>query len=309
MGPDRQVDHRAAKQHGVISHSQARAAGLSESAIWRRLETSAWIQLTHGVYAMASSRPTWERQLSAALLSRPGSLAAGVTAAYLHGFTGFKPSRPTIMTGPDANARLSIARVIRSNYFDEVARITVQGFGATSPAETLWTLARDTPRKRLFDLVDEVILRRQATAEHFDLILDRVRRSRQRGLRNFRDAVVRTLPEAPAVSATLLEVHLYRLLDEPGIPRATTQARFLLHNHPSRVDAFIEDWQLVVEADGRNWHAKQSDFQNDRDRDNALAALGIVVLRFTWESLTHTPDHCLRTLLDTGHHRRVMNRA
>ena len=41
------------------------------------------------------------------------------------------------------------------------------------------------------------------------------------------------------------------------------------------------DWNLVIEADGRNWHARVEDFEEDRRRDNELATRGIQVLRFT----------------------------
>jgi very-short-patch-repair endonuclease len=41
------------------------------------------------------------------------------------------------------------------------------------------------------------------------------------------------------------------------------------------------DWNLVIEADGRHWHARVEDFEEDRRRDNELATRGIQVLRFT----------------------------
>jgi very-short-patch-repair endonuclease len=66
---------------------------------------------------------------------------------------------------------------------------------------------------------------------------------------------------------------------------------------------FIEDWALVVEADSRRWHARQQDFNADRARDNALAATGIQVLRFTYDMLRNDPDGCVRTIVEVGTHR------
>jgi very-short-patch-repair endonuclease len=49
----------------------------------------------------------------------------------------------------------------------------------------------------------------------------------------------------------------------------------------------IPAWRLVLEADGRRWHARVADFDNDRWRDNQAAALGLRVMRFTHPHLTH----------------------
>ena len=48
----------------------------------------------------------------------------------------------------------------------------------------------------------------------------------------------------------------------------------------------IPAWRLVLEADGRRWHARVADFDNDRWRDNQAAALGLRVMRFTYIHLT-----------------------
>ena len=43
--------------------------------------------------------------------------------------------------------------------------------------------------------------------------------------------------------------------------------------------------RVGVEADGRRWHARNEDFENDRRRDNALLRRGIRVIRFTYRML------------------------
>ena len=69
------------------------------------------------------------------------------------------------------------------------------------------------------------------------------------------------------------------------------------------VDTFIADWGLVLEVDGRNYHTRKADFERDRRRDNAAAAMGLVVLRFTWSMLVDDFDYCRETLLATGRQR------
>ena len=88
------------------------------------------------MFALPSAPPKWEWQVAGALLSRKGSIVAGRSAAYLHGFDGFGPSRPVVMIGPDGNARSPLARVIRSGRFESVETCRLRGL-ATSEAEPI----------------------------------------------------------------------------------------------------------------------------------------------------------------------------
>ena len=67
-----------------------------------------------------------------------------------------------------------------------------------------------------------------------------------------------------------------------------------------RVDFCFAAARLVVEVDGARWHP---DPRRDQERDNALAALGWRVLRFTWQDVVHGSAGVLavvRTALDSG---------
>ena len=240
--------------------------------------------------------------MTAAMLSRPGSLAAGRSAGFLHGFAEFNQGRPAIMTPSTGNGRHSIAQVIRVSDFDRVASEVVRGFPTTSIAETIWTLSRSLPEERLKNLVDQQVSMGKTSPLELSAVLARVEGTRLRGLTGFRAAVHAVVPEAHSTAINDLEVSLYRLLSSPGVPPVLRQHPFRL-DRPARVDAFIPDWLTVVEADGRNWHTRQADFQRDRDRDNELAARGILVLRFTYADLTSEIQRSTSTLLAVGRHR------
>ena len=49
-----------------------------------------------------------------------------------------------------------------------------------------------------------------------------------------------------------------------------------------RVDFAWPDRRVVIELDGRRWHAGEAAFENDRLRDRAVAAAGWRSARFTW---------------------------
>jgi very-short-patch-repair endonuclease len=69
-----------------------------------------------------------------------------------------------------------------------------------------------------------------------------------------------------------------------------------------RVDALIEDWGLVVEADSRRWHTRVGDFEADRQRDNDLIARGFRVVRFTYQMLKEDSEGCVRIIIQAGTH-------
>jgi very-short-patch-repair endonuclease len=55
-----------------------------------------------------------------------------------------------------------------------------------------------------------------------------------------------------------------------------------------RVDLLVEG-VLVVELDGFDYHADRAHYRNDRRRGNALACLGLRLVRFTYEDVVHRP--------------------
>jgi len=131
-------------------------------------------------------------------------------------------------------------------------------------------------------------------------ILDREAGRRPRGIRLLRRIATDRLPSAPMHDSTYLEAVLERLLVQAGIPQWTREYPFSLAGRPARVDVHIAAWQLVIEADGRNWHLRRSDFERDRQRDNELASRGIQVLRYTYRMLTEDADACADEIKRVG---------
>src|SRR5207248_8947185 len=87
---------------------------------------------------------------------------------------------------------------------------------------------------------------------------------------------------------------------EPGCPPIEWQAP-APWSRDERVDGLIEKWRLILEADGRTWHARVRDFDRDRWRDNQAAACGLRVQRFTYTHLTHRRDEVVEIIARAGH--------
>lgn len=300
MGDGPRIARTAARQHGVFSGAQARAAGFDKNAVARRLASGEWIQLDYRVFAVASASPTWERQVWVALLSRPEAVVGGRAAAFLHGLRGFRECQPVIVVPGSANARSQIARVIRSEYFHELEVQKVKGFPTTSIPETVLALAGDLSKFTLENLVDDLIL--SGRIEPVGLLppIEREVGRRRRGIVFYRDLVEERLPDAPQADSSYLERILESTLAKMPLPAWTREHPFTIGDRPGRVDVFIPAWDVVIEADGRNFHARRGAFETDRRRDNELATRGIQVVRLTYEMLTRDPNGCIQTILAIG---------
>lgn len=298
MQAEREIERVAARQHGVFSRAQAMEAGLSVKMIETRLTSGAWLRMATSVYAIAAVPPNWERQVSAALLSRPGAVAAGSTAAYLQSFDGIRQGRPVVMTAMTGNSRSPIARVIRSRVFDDVAQEIVRGFPTTTIPETLVTLAATTSAPRIESILDSLL---GANRLEIDDLLDVIDRRRGfPGIVMLRELAAERSSQAYQPPMSELERLLFRVLDHNRVPSVVRQMPFAFESVDMTVDAYIPRWRLIVEADGRRWHIRVADFERDRRRDNEAVAHGYAVLRFTYRMLTREPEWCFETLLSTG---------
>lgn len=158
MGDIQLINRSTARQYGCFNVGQACLARFDRRAVARRIGNGSWIRMCPGVYAVASSPPSWERKLSAAVLSRPRAIVGGAAAARLHGLSGFARARPVIVIPWSGNARSPISRVIRSSFFNTPETVRVRGFRATKVAETLLALAADLPLARLEAVLEEGLL-------------------------------------------------------------------------------------------------------------------------------------------------------
>lgn len=305
MGVSQQVNNVLARQHGVISRDQAVQGGLTHHQIRSALERGEWTRLDAHVFAATSAPQTWERQLSAAFVSRPHVLVAGRSAGVLHGFPDFRQGRPEILVPFPGNARSPLARVIRSRHFDRIETARVDGFVATSVAETVLTLSLRENWATIERVIDDQLAVGQLTVSDFDPILERLCKARQRGLPMLRRIVGDRREDAYQPPTSELERLLYKMLASSRLPPFDRQVPFKHTTVDAVVDAFIPSWRVVVEGDGRRWHTRKADFDRDRRRDNAAAAAGLLVIRFTYRMLKDDPDGCRQTLIETGQWRQT----
>jgi very-short-patch-repair endonuclease len=97
-----------------------------------------------------------------------------------------------------------------------------------------------------------------------------------------------------------LERRFLEFLRSAGLPLPETNVVLHLPGRSPEVDCLWRDSDLVVELDGHATHRTRRHFEDDRERDRALATARMTVVRLTWRQLLDGADALerdLRTLL------------
>lgn len=291
----------AASQKGIVSRDELLALGLSLSAIDRRVQAEILVPMRPGIYRDVAVPRSWkQRALGAAKWVGDDGAVGGTSAAALHGLDGFGPPRViTLLTPRPSRSNDPLLKIVRTPFWEPSDRVVAAGVPTTSVQRTLIDLAGTETEERL-EVALEDALRKRLTDR--TAIADRLNRMpvNQAG----RARLVRLLGEGAGLAATdsALEVKVIRLLREQGYPRPLRQkvlddrGRFV-----GRVDLVFPERRLILEVDGFRFHSGRSSWDRDRERRNALTALGWVVLHVTARMLGEQRGDFLRDLARAYH--------
>jgi very-short-patch-repair endonuclease len=238
----------------------------------------------------------------AAVLAEPWAVASHRSAARLHELTGFRVGRPEVSIRPGANARGRLAIAHRAV---DTLTTNVDGIPCVTKAQVFIDLAPSVSRERL-----RVALARatDASPSLLDGVRDRYLRLAPRGGRNLRRlrSVLDEFGSGEGIDESELEQRMRRLFTRSDLPPIKWEAGFPGRDAGARrVDGLIEAWRVVLDGDGRAWHARIDDFERDRRRDQAAAAAGYLTLRYSYHQIVNEPAWCLDILRETGAQRQI----
>ncbi len=169
-----------------------------------------------------------------------------------------------------------------------------EGFAVTSIPRTLLDLAAVDPEARVRAAVDQALSRRWTTLDHLGEALDRA--VGRRGTKFLASLLSRYWGGADGPSESELESRVYELFEAEGLPRPERQREVVVSGRLRRLDFRVPGTPIVIEADGYASHSSLDAFEDDRQRNNALAARGFVVLHWTWAGLRDRPDELVAQL-------------
>lgn len=254
---------------GAASWRRLRAVGVHWGAVAGAVRVGTVVRLRRGAYAVPGADP----HLIAAV--RLGGVLACASAATYLGLPVLMPAAPHVIVPRGwSHASAPGVRVHRQDL-----RPDEHDGVATTLLRTALDCARELPTREAVVVCDAAVraglglewLKREATGRG------------RAAMRNVL-AVVDGRCESP------LESCLRLLLRDLG--RLEVQVYIA---GVGRVDMVLDGW-LVVEGDGFEFHRGRADYRNDRRRGNAIAELGMTLLRFSYEDVVHRPEAVARTV-------------
>jgi hypothetical protein len=274
---ERRVAALATKQGGVVSAGQALAAGLSRQAIKVRVRAGRWHSVHRGVYAVGHTALAWRGRAHAALLAcGPTAVLSHGSAAYAWDLPGADARRIDVsVPGPGGRTGHDGVRIHRAASLLLTDRTTLDGLPVTTVERTLNDLAPTLTLRRLTAAVEAAEAR--GLLDHA-----RLTTSGRPGAPRLREAIQPPL----TLTRSVLEDRFLALCARHRLPRPLVNARV----GGLEVDFLWPEHGLVVETDGFAHHRTRAAFEEDRRRDQLLATLGLVVLRFTHRQVADEPD-------------------
>jgi hypothetical protein len=283
----------AARQHGVVSRPQARAAGMSDPAIDRAIASGRLVPVERGVYRAAGAPLTWRGRVLALCLAI-GGVASHRTGAALRGVRGFTEGILEVTVPRRVRSHRQGVLVHQSLDLHRAAVGMVDGIPTTTPARLAVDLGAVLPERRVEAAIQDMVA---SGALAWDEVGVAVLRHSRRGRNGV--GVARRIVEQRAaglVGDSVLESVVLTLMADAGLPAPVTQLE--LHDDRgfvARVDACWPDRGIVVEADGRAFHLNEEAFEADREKRNRLRVAGWLVIEVTWRMCM---EHRRRLLAD-----------
>ena len=279
---------------------------MTASQIHERVLAGELVRAASQTYRFAAAPPTYLQALAIAVLSRPHAFVSGRSAAWLLGLDSTpRPVNVEITVPPTASGRSPAATVRRSQHFANVGLVTVDGLPCADVPETIFRMAEYVSPFRIGRLLDDALLAEPDVATELGEIYLRHQGERMKGMARLRPILLDRLSMADAPNESELEALADEVFAGLDCPPLRKQAPIPWALTSGRVDRFIPEWGVVIELDGRRWHARTAAFEADRARDNAAVAAGFAVLRFTWQTLKRQPERCRQLILDAGTHSMV----
>jgi very-short-patch-repair endonuclease len=270
----------AGAQRTIVTHEQLVGLGSTERMIAHWVSRGRLRVEFQGVYSLVSGAlPPLGREQAALLACGEHAFLSHHSSAFIWGLRETPPRDVEVSV---------VGRYRRSSKGIKVHRIKQisrreyrrhEGLWMSSPARAVLEIAATASAKELAHAIDEGLARRRFTPRELDEVLARHRPYRGAA----RLAAILGDPTATAVSRSKREKRLLRAIREAGLPMPETNVPF----GRFELDFFWRREGLVVEVDGETFHRGPGAVGRDREKDLAVRAAGLEMLRFTG-------DHVLR---------------
>jgi hypothetical protein len=281
-------------QHGLVTSSQARGAGLSSDGLAHAVRRGRLEWRTPTVLRVAGAPVTREQQLLCHVLDAgPRAALSHTTALMLWGVRGFVDGPVHVVRHRDEGdrpARGAIVHEVRDLPADAIR--VLDGVPLVVPALALLQLAgmRSCPLGRLARAIDAAWSDRLVSYATLNAWDERMAKQGRRGLRAYR-ALVQERGPTYTPPASNLEARFQAILRDAGRPPMRRQVnsgdgeRWI-----GRVDFRDDPLPVIVEVQSERFHRGLTAERDDRERMAALERAGFEVVMVTDVEVFHHPE-------------------
>lgn len=263
----------ARRQASTLSVAQLAGFGITDRVVERMVAQGVLSRITRGI--CATGEGGWSQLAWAGILIGGPSAVLGLrAAAFLQGLVTEPPAEIAVFSGTQVRQRDGRWRFIRS---------TRSGSGEpprTRPTQTVLDLVAEVSADEAVSLLAEAIGRRGVRPREVLQLLEHTSRHPHRRL------LSELVLDVAAGAQSPLEVRYVRDVERAHrLPQARRQASPVGRG---RCDGWYEQYDVLVELDGRAYHSGVSALADmDRDAEHLLA--GLVTLRFGWRHVVGDP--------------------
>jgi predicted transcriptional regulator of viral defense system len=291
----KRVAEVATAQGGVVSLKQLNREAVSSKVAADRSRAGSYHRIHRGVYTVGHRSISRYTHLRAAVLAcGEGAVVSHLTAAATHGLWDRWPVLIDVTVPVEAGRKIDGVRCRRCRYPEPEEVEVRHGVAVTTVARTLVDLAGILGLKSLRKAVGRAAMRRKLDLQAVDLAIHNAKR--RRGLKALELALIpyRTKDgKVPDVRSDFETLVLPELI-EMELPRPGCNVWLQIDGERFLVDFLWERERVIVETDGRETHETPTAFQDDRRRDQFLAAAGYRALRVTWDQIHGEREAVLR---------------
>jgi very-short-patch-repair endonuclease len=281
LAVDELIEQLAAKQLGLVTRTQLRAAGVPADVIDRRVRAKRFRQLHRGVYRIGPLVAPRSRELAAVLACGPHAALSHKSAGMLWQLLSADDSAPIEVSVSQGNrGRRPNIRVHRvSLRAGDVA--SVEGVAVTSMVRTLLDLSGITGGRELERVLAQAERQYGLDRSTLESLADR--HAGRPGAPTLRALLVSDA--GMSLTRSEAEERFLALIRKAQLPAPETNVQLGEYE----VDFVWRRERLVVEVDGFAFHSSRHNFELDRLRDGWLMSRGMSVMRVTWQQLVHEP--------------------
>jgi very-short-patch-repair endonuclease len=279
----------AGRQRTIAGHDQLLALGCSPRAIAHWVNRARLNPIFRGVYSVVSGElPPLGREQAALMAIGARAFLSHHTAAAIWGLERALPSDVDVSVVGRRCASRDGIRVHRVGKIDPREVRRHEGLWVSSPARAVLEIAATASAKQLARAIDQGLAGPLFTPRELDDVLARNRPCR--GAAALAEILVD--PTATALSRSDREKRLLKLIRDAGLPLPETNVPF----EPFELDFYWPREGLVVELDSYNFHRGPGAYGRDHEKDLAVRAAGLEMLRFTGDHVVKRPWMVLATI-------------